>query len=75
MATGAAIGASAGSVVPGIGTAIGAAAGLITGALTSIFGASSAKRALEARLDRASLAIEGSNRQNEALAGTQGLRQ
>ena len=75
MATAGAIGAAAGSVVPGIGTAIGAAAGAIVGGLTSLFGASSAKRALANRLDRAALAIEGSNRQNESLAGTQGLRQ
>lgn len=74
MATAGAIGATAGSVVPGIGTAIGAGVGALIGGLGSLFGASKRRKKMRENLNKASLSIENTNRQNEAVAASQGLR-
>ena len=61
MGSGAALGASVGSIVPGIGTLVGGVGGAIVGGIASIFGSSSRKRKLERALNRARLTAQSRN--------------
>lgn len=61
MGSGAALGASIGSVVPGIGTLVGGVGGALVGGIASIFGSSSRKRKLERALNRARLTAQSRN--------------
>ena len=61
MGSGAALGASVGSIVPGIGTLVGGIGGALVGGIASIFGSSSRKRKLEMALNRARLTAQSRN--------------
>lgn len=61
MGSGAALGASVGSIVPGIGTLVGGIGGALVGGIASIFGSSSRKRKLERALNRARLTAQSRN--------------
>ena len=61
MGSGAALGASIGSIVPGIGTLVGGVGGALVGGIASIFGSSSRKRKLERALNRARLTAQSRN--------------
>ena len=61
MGSGAALGASVGSIVPGIGTLVGGVGGALVGGIASIFGSSSRKRKLERALNRARLTAQSRN--------------
>lgn len=61
VGSGAALGASVGSIVPGIGTLVGGVGGAIVGGIASIFGSSSRKRKLERALNRARLTAQSRN--------------
>lgn len=61
VGSGAALGASVGSIVPGIGTLVGGVGGALVGGITSIFGSSSRKRKLERALNRARLTAQSRN--------------
>ena len=61
MGSGAALGASVGSIVPGIGTLVGGVGGALIGGIASIFGSSSRKRKLERALNRARLTAQSRN--------------
>lgn len=75
MGVGAGIGGAIGSIVPGVGTVIGGALGAGIGALGSLFGWNSKeKREQRRRLNNFRIASNATNTQNEAVAGSQGLR-
>lgn len=75
MGVGAGIGGAIGSIVPGVGTVIGGALGAGIGALGSLFGWNSKeKREQRRRLNNFRIASNAINTQNEAVAGSQGLR-
>ena len=61
VGSGAALGASVGSIVPGIGTLVGGVGGALVGGIASIFGSSSRKRKLERALNRARLTAQSRN--------------
>ena len=61
VGSGAALGASVGSIVPGIGTLVGGVGGALVGGIASIFGSSSRKRELERALNRARLTAQSRN--------------
>lgn len=61
VGSGAALGASVGSIVPGIGTLVGGIGGALVGGIASIFGSSSRKRKLERALNRARLTAQSRN--------------
>lgn len=61
VGSGAALGASVGSIVPGIGTLVGGVGGALIGGIASIFGSSSRKRKLERALNRARLTAQSRN--------------
>jgi len=76
MGVGAGIGGAIGSfVIPGLGTLAGSAIGAGIGALGSLFGWNSKeKREQRRRLNNFRIASNAANTQNEAVAGSQGLR-
>lgn len=75
MGVGAGIGGAIGSIVPGLGTAVGGLIGAGIGALGSLFGWNSKeKREQRRRLNNFRIASNATNTQNEAVAGSQGLR-
>lgn len=75
MGVGAGIGGAIGSIVPGLGTAVGGLIGAGVGALGSLFGWNSKeKREQRRRLNNFRIASNATNTQNEAVAGSQGLR-
>lgn len=61
VGSGAALGASVGSIVPGIGTIVGGVGGALVGGIASIFGSSSRKHKLERALNRARLTAQSRN--------------
>lgn len=61
VGSGAALGASVGSIAPGIGTLVGGVGGALVGGIASIFGSSSRKRKLEKALNRARLTAQSRN--------------
>lgn len=78
MGTGASIGGLVGSIWPGagtaIGTAIGAGVGALSGWIGSWFGGKSRKQKVQDEINATQKAQEGYNTQQEAEAGSQGLR-
>lgn len=71
---GAALGASVGSLFPGLGTVIGGVAGGLIGGITSLFGGSSRKAKLRARIRAAQTQVENNNSYNLASAHTDYLQ-
>jgi phage tail tape-measure protein len=68
MGKGAALGASVGSLFPGLGTVIGGVAGGLIGGITSLFGGSSRKAKLRARIRAAQAQVENNNSYSLASA-------
>lgn len=73
--SGAGAGFSVGTVVPVIGNVLGAILGGALGFLGSAGGADKREEHINEAIERATRSIEATNRQNESLAATQGLRQ
>lgn len=68
MGTGATLGASVGSIIPGVGTAIGALTGGAAGLITGIFGGASRRRRLERKIFAANQQVQATNLFNRSSA-------
>lgn len=74
IGSGAAMGASIGSIFPGLGTAIGAAAGALVGTVGHIFGAKHRNEEAEKAKRRYQDMVSGYNRQSESEGMSQMMR-
>ena len=74
IGSGTAMGASIGSIFPGLGTAIGAAAGALVGGIGHIFGASHRNEEAEKAKRRYREMVSGYNRQSESEGMSQMMR-
>ena len=75
MATGAALGASVGSIIPGFGTVIGGAIGAVGGLVTGLFGSASRRKRLARKIFAANQEKEASNLFNRTSAHSDYLNQ
>lgn len=75
MGTGAALGGTIGSVVPGVGNVIGAAAGAVIGGVVGLFGSKHRRSKLRKRMFNAQQSINAANNYNQSSAQTDYLQQ
>ena len=75
VGSGAALGATVGSIIPGLGTVVGGAIGAVGGLVTGLFGGASRKRKAERRIYEAKQLQLRTNQFNRSSADTQGLQQ
>lgn len=75
VGSGAALGATVGSIIPGLGTVVGGAIGAVGGLVTGLFGGAGRKREAERRIYEAKQLQLRTNQFNRSSADTQGLQQ